>query len=278
MHHAIFCGALLAFLSEIQLFAAESPMVMEAPDYPAGESRADKRIAVPKSLWTKFERITAEYAADEAKNRGSDNGTPALPQKVSAWRIKLDCPYEVYVVKLAPRDWQAAIFIGDAKSARISKPYIMSTRDLETFRGENAYFQPPIIDYRDFDEDGTKELMIKELHHNGNMYFSEATNYFVIKDDLTLAKVMELQTKAFNIAGSFRRTIRTTSKKGRLEVMVEVADGEGSEEYVPFGSILFERPKGRLRYRITSQKARTISSRFGGHFFDAQDLVKASGE
>lgn len=79
--------------------------------------------------------------------------------------------------------------VEDMSSGKISRPYVQSIR----FANTNA----PMIQYRDFDNDGTRELIIKHIRHCGTNCTWVTDNYYNILPGPCLKRIFALETFGF---------------------------------------------------------------------------------
>lgn len=103
----------------------------------------------------------------------------------------LDGSYMLWIyVPGPPQGLEDGFFcIEDTSSEKISRPFIMSIRFANTCT--------PMIQYRDFDNDGTKELIVKHIRHCGTNCTWVTEDYYNILQGPCLKRIFALETFGF---------------------------------------------------------------------------------
>jgi len=108
--------------------------------------------------------------------------------------------------------------------------------------GKGHLVRKPIVAFDDVDQDGAPELVIQERAHNGPAYDAALFHYFHVGDDLSLRRVLVVETRQIDALeeghGARRRSpdlvTRTVEKTGRgtvrLHVRLESPDGQRARE------------------------------------------------
>jgi hypothetical protein len=87
-----------------------------------------------------------------------------------------------------------------------------------------APLEKPIVKFHDFDGDGRVELIVQERVHNGTMYNAVIYHHFHIGTDLSLRRILAIETRLFDLFTESERGVieRTPRLLSPFEVKLEV--------------------------------------------------------
>lgn len=173
----------------------------EKPLFKVIEFKDDMSFDWDKALLQPIPKPLEEYAIRKGKELFDwikENEPENLPEGASEEYYQglyeyrnIDSRYRLWIILDGPlyELYGGYFCVEDIVIGKFSLPYLFQLRWL--IQGER------IIDYRDFDDDGNMELIIKQRHHAGTEATWEYEHYYNITPGPCLKKVFKIETFSF---------------------------------------------------------------------------------
>ncbi len=118
-----------------------------------------------------------------------------------------------------------------------------------------AMLLKPLISFDDLDQDGSPEVIVQEKVHNGNMYNAAVYNYFKVGSDMSLHRILALETRLIDLYTEdlggliIRKVTKLAPNQVRLEAFLEVEHRKPEK----LGEALLIRGGGYSPFQVNSR-------------------------
>jgi hypothetical protein len=227
---------------------------MSLADYPIG-----KRVPVPGPVQMRIHALVSR-AVERRRTQGitlDDYGVTV--EYFYGPIIRITMPDEKYLFVFKQKDMFGVIFyhliLFDPMAELVTQdPPAIYGRWMEG--GDwGAKLENPLVSFDDLDQDGRPELVIEERVHNGTMYNAVVYHYFKIDPDLSLFRIMALETRLIDLftedqEGAIVRKI-TKLEPNRLKIgtFLQIPN----QQLEPLGEVIVGRRTSNGPFQVVSR-------------------------
>jgi len=145
------------------------------------------------------ENIQEKISAIKPKSSATDS--------IHIFKVVFDSKVSIYIVKFENFNDIRYKFIAYNKltGQLTNEPPEINGKWMENneagFNKENRLLSSPLIFFEDINQDGKKEIAVKERVHDGNVYNAVVTNYFSLESNEEFKKLISIETKQRTLDG-----------------------------------------------------------------------------
>ena len=118
-----------------------------------------------------------------------------------------------------------------------------------------AKLEKPFVSFDDLDQDGQPELVVEERVHNGTMYNAVVYHYFKINPDLSLLRLLALETRLIDLFSEDKggTIVRKITKLGPNRIKVVAMLQIPNQEPQNLGEVILSRQNSGAPYQVLSR-------------------------
>jgi len=202
---------------------------------------------IPEKVMEKIDEIVAGTYQNyiELDEAGRSENLPIEEFYGPVYSIFCQQNKKIYMLKtywLGQRvssEFQYHFFIYDPNTKEITnKSFVIQGRWIDSFE-KGGIFCKPLIHFYDLNQDGADEVVIQEARHNGTMYNCSVYNYFHIDENMSLIRILALETRLVDLYSDeegfiMRRIERLGHNKIKVNVGLQIPHGAPVEEIVGY--------------------------------------------
>ncbi len=121
------------------------------------------------------------------------------------------------------------------------------------------YLEKPLVTFDDINLDGKQEIVIQEMVHNGTVYNGVIYHYFTIENNLSLNRILALETRIYILDKKGDEVVFRTLEKlspNQIKLKVIIRDLKDSAKYKDIGEVILKSKDASSPFEIVKKNVK----------------------